>query len=65
MPSTRYHYLDATRGVLMILGITYHAARVYGVTDWIVAPIESLALASAFHQLTCLANESPTADPLA
>jgi glucan biosynthesis protein C len=33
----RYHYLDAARGILMILGIVYHAARVYGEAGWLVS----------------------------
>jgi glucan biosynthesis protein C len=33
----RYHHLDAARGLLMILGIVYHAARVYGEGGWLVS----------------------------
>jgi glucan biosynthesis protein C len=32
----RYHFLDAARGILMILGIAFHAAKPYGVSNWIV-----------------------------
>ena len=35
--SDRYHYLDAARGILMILGIVYHAARVYGDASWVIS----------------------------
>ncbi len=40
MPS-RYHYLDAARAILMILGIAYHAARVYGDGTWVIADTET------------------------
>jgi glucans biosynthesis protein C len=35
--TSRYHYLDAARGILMILGIVYHAALVYGDAGWVIA----------------------------
>ncbi len=38
--TTRYHYLDAARGILMILGIVYHAALVYGGAGWVLADPE-------------------------
>jgi glucan biosynthesis protein C len=51
--SSRYHYLDAARGILMILGIVYHTARVYGDGTWVIAdPATSPALAHLALLLT-------------
>jgi glucan biosynthesis protein C len=40
----RYHYMDAARGILMTLGIVYHAARVYGETGWIISDPETSSM---------------------
>jgi glucan biosynthesis protein C len=34
--SGRYHYLDAARGTLMLLGIVFHAAALYRVEAWLL-----------------------------
>lgn len=49
--STRYYYLDAARGILMILGIVYHAARVYGEPGWVISDSSN---SPAFDRLALL-----------